>query len=410
MRRVRRRSFLGRVSRGERGAVGTILAVLLLGGVVMGMLALSVDVGNIWSERRQLQNGADATSLALADACAKGTAGCSADPALNNLQPLAGENAIDKLAQLDAGQLCGHGSTRFPLSGLPPCTDTGSFQQLTKCNPVPSWLLGQDIPYVETRPSTLGQGNSTILPKYFSQLLVGGAGPNVTESACARAAWGPAGNTGNTLPISIGACDWANDTAVDGVPGKRYAPSPPYDPPPGDSTTALPSNVTTPPPGYVYGIFTHSANKCVGMPGAAYPGGFSWLNSASCVANIGADGWVLGSTGNGNQCSATDLQKYVGTEVFIPITDQVVGTGSTASYHVSGVASFFFAGWDNFSTAAPTKTYSVYAEPATVCPPTTCNGASDQYIWGWFTSGEKPLDSSIIGTVDRGATQIVQAG
>ena len=53
-------------SHGDRGAVAPLVAILMAGGVVLGMLTLSVDVGNIMWERRQLQNGADAASLALA--------------------------------------------------------------------------------------------------------------------------------------------------------------------------------------------------------------------------------------------------------------------------------------------------------------------------------------------------------
>lgn len=62
--------------RRERGGVAVIVAVLLAGGVLIGMLALSVDVGQIMYERRQLQNGADATSLALAQRCAANEADC----------------------------------------------------------------------------------------------------------------------------------------------------------------------------------------------------------------------------------------------------------------------------------------------------------------------------------------------
>ena len=59
-----RRSLRG--ERRDRGAAAVLVTVLLAGGVIMGMLALSVDVGTLMLERRQLQNGADATSLALA--------------------------------------------------------------------------------------------------------------------------------------------------------------------------------------------------------------------------------------------------------------------------------------------------------------------------------------------------------
>ncbi len=58
--------------RRDRGAVALIVTVLFAGGVLMGVAALTVDVGQLYSERRQLQNGADAAALSLAKVCATG--------------------------------------------------------------------------------------------------------------------------------------------------------------------------------------------------------------------------------------------------------------------------------------------------------------------------------------------------
>jgi Flp pilus assembly protein TadG len=51
----------------ERGAAGVLVAVMML--VVIGAGALAVDVGQIYAERAQLQNGADAGAIAVAQAC-----------------------------------------------------------------------------------------------------------------------------------------------------------------------------------------------------------------------------------------------------------------------------------------------------------------------------------------------------
>src|SRR5690606_25022436 len=45
--------------RGERGAVTTLVAVLLAGNVLLGMAALALDVGLYYVEREELQSGAD---------------------------------------------------------------------------------------------------------------------------------------------------------------------------------------------------------------------------------------------------------------------------------------------------------------------------------------------------------------
>ena len=55
----------------ERGAVAVLTAVVV-GAVLLAILALSVDVGGMTLERRQLQNAADATALALAQDCGAG--------------------------------------------------------------------------------------------------------------------------------------------------------------------------------------------------------------------------------------------------------------------------------------------------------------------------------------------------
>ena len=64
MRRLTR-LLAGRRADGERGAV-LVLTSVVVAFVAIGLLALTIDLGNITYNRAQLQNGADATSLALA--------------------------------------------------------------------------------------------------------------------------------------------------------------------------------------------------------------------------------------------------------------------------------------------------------------------------------------------------------
>ncbi|APX03145.1 TadE/TadG family type IV pilus assembly protein [Arthrobacter sp. QXT-31] len=63
----------------ERGAIAPMTALLMVG--VLGMAAFAVDVATMYSEHAQLQNGADASALAIAQSCAAETPGpeCS-DP------------------------------------------------------------------------------------------------------------------------------------------------------------------------------------------------------------------------------------------------------------------------------------------------------------------------------------------
>lgn len=53
----------------ERGAVAVIVALLMV--PLIGFVAVSVDVAALWAERQQLQTGADAGALAIAQDCAR---------------------------------------------------------------------------------------------------------------------------------------------------------------------------------------------------------------------------------------------------------------------------------------------------------------------------------------------------
>lgn len=68
---------LARRMRSERGASAVIVAILMV--PLIGCLAIAIDVGTLYAERAQLQNGADAAALAIARDCAED--GTCTDPA-----------------------------------------------------------------------------------------------------------------------------------------------------------------------------------------------------------------------------------------------------------------------------------------------------------------------------------------
>src|SRR5665811_2480716 len=82
--------------RGESGATAVIVALLMI--PLFGFAAISIDVGGLYFERRQLQNGADAAALAIAQDCAKGVCGDINATASD----LAGKNANDNAANATA--------------------------------------------------------------------------------------------------------------------------------------------------------------------------------------------------------------------------------------------------------------------------------------------------------------------
>jgi len=82
---------LRRWLREERGATAVLLALLMI--PLIGCLAISVDVGSLYGERAQLQNGADAAALAVATSCAKHLPACANPQQIAT--SYADQNAID---------------------------------------------------------------------------------------------------------------------------------------------------------------------------------------------------------------------------------------------------------------------------------------------------------------------------
>lgn len=82
----------------ERGAVSVIVAVLMV--ALLGFAALAIDVGLLYAEKAQLQSGADAAALSIAQTCAEDPADvlCSDTSPLANT--LADGNAHDGLTNV----------------------------------------------------------------------------------------------------------------------------------------------------------------------------------------------------------------------------------------------------------------------------------------------------------------------
>jgi Flp pilus assembly protein TadG len=75
--------------REDKGAVNVMVALLII--PLIGFAAIAVDVAALWSDRQQLQTGADAAALAIAQDCANNSCGVPATTA----QTLATPNKND---------------------------------------------------------------------------------------------------------------------------------------------------------------------------------------------------------------------------------------------------------------------------------------------------------------------------
>jgi Flp pilus assembly protein TadG len=145
--------------RDEHGAMIILLAAFCV--VMVGMAALVIDIGSLLDEKRQLQNGADAGALAIAQSCAIGPT-CNATLA----GPLANSNSKDN--------------------------DSAA---------VPSLDPANKTVVVRTTTRT---GGTSILPYSFGQILSGVSGKQVQAEATAQ--WAFAGRA-TALPLTISPCD-----------------------------------------------------------------------------------------------------------------------------------------------------------------------------------------------------------
>jgi Flp pilus assembly protein TadG len=143
----------------ERGAAGVIVGLMML--ALIGMGAVAVDVGQIYAERAQLQNGADAGAIAVARSCQNST--CNPSLATG----LANSNSNDGASDVKSVDI--------------------------------------SIPGQVTVTTTTRNGSSSFLTKMFASAL--SAGP-VTVGATSTASWGSPGAGPAALPLTFAPCQF----------------------------------------------------------------------------------------------------------------------------------------------------------------------------------------------------------
>ena len=318
--------------RRERGGIAALVVVLLALGVFTGVSALTLDVGSIWWERRQLQNSADSASLALASACARNAANCSpTNPAIATYRNL---NVADGTTSND-GVCAKFGSSYTPAAVFTTCpsatddaaTEAAKMADLAQCPPLPAWLktavaANGPVNYVEVRAGTAGTGSTASpLGNIFGKMVRGQDNPHV--SACARAAWGPA-KSSSLIPLTFSECEFNAATTNASTFGVE---------------TALPLKYAK-----------NTPNSCDSYKGRDYDGGFGWIKHPNgvCTATYVNGDWVEAETGvgAGNDC----IPKVVpGSVLYLPIYDCINKTKTfcgndamnpTTYYHIAGLAAF----------------------------------------------------------------------
>lgn len=358
------RPMMRLLGRDERGAIGVLIAVLIGGGVLFGLGALAIDVGQLYQNRAELQNGADAGALAVADSCALGscTTGIANTYATGNASKLTGNNAGVDL-------VCGSGS------GMAACPGTTGAPYDCPANP------SAGTNYVDVHTSTRTAGGSTLLPPVFARTLLdhsGYAGTNV--KACAQAEWG-APTSATTIAFTISACSWYVYTNN----GTTFAQPPPYPP------------NTVPDPSLDHILFEHGSqgSKTTGCPpyqpsGQDAPGNFGWTDdSGNCSVTINNSSYG----GNTGASISQDCQTALSNDqanktlIYLPVYSAISGTGTGITYTLLGFGAFVITGY-HITGSFQAKDWLTNKFP--------CSG-NNFCISGYFTHGLIPSTGGLGG-------------
>lgn len=392
--------------RGDGGAVAVLVALLSV--VLFGFGALVIDVGALYSERRQLQNGSDAGALAVAQSCAGGSCGAF----LADAENFASGNAVDKRSRVQSDEVCGLGP------GLPACTDP------------PAGLGGSG--YVRVTARTRETDGTTLVPPTLARVIVpvyNGTDVNASSTVI----WGAPGGLTSAIPVTFSLCEWKKFTSD----GTKLAPAPDYavHTDLGYSTSWLKDSGST----YERTFYTHDTKAAsegvetacpASPPGGDTGGSFGWLSdektgtSGTCSATTtlspsGEPGYE-NKPGNTvpKECKKGDFPKP-GTVVYIPIydyftagsdveVDEVDKNGKTSKatgqhvwYHVAGYAVFYVTGYNlQLPQGGDEKSLVTGSFPC---------GGQERCMSGFFTAGLAPGTGPVVDGPSYGAniTQLV---
>lgn len=296
-------------SQRDEGAVLVWVALTLT--ILLGFGALVIDIGRLYVERRELQNGADAAALAIAQDCSRDECGDEVGTA----EDFADWNSKDERSAIKAGTPC------------------GNHPDLVACDPVdaPEGIGGAY--WVRVGTSTLTGDGSEQVSFLLGQVISGLTGKEVQASAAA--AWGPLG-AASTLPFTFSECEFNNLGDLNGL-----------------NEFGVPNGVT-----HVYsksggGPNAEPAPGCDSRvpSGGTVEGGFGWLNvsGGTCSVQLSVGDTITGPGDPGNDnllrkspCSESLVRN---TEVLLPLFGSVTGTGNNAVYTIVGFAGFIVTGY-----------------------------------------------------------------
>jgi Flp pilus assembly protein TadG len=267
----------------DEGAIAVIVAATLV--VLLGMGALVMDVGNLYWERRQLQNGADAAALAAAQDIVDGT----------------GATAYETARQY---------------------ADANNSRGAFVANANPGYVVEPNSVTVTT------ETGSYAAPGQLTSILASVVGvPGYATTATATASWGFVGG-GATIPLTFSECEW--DLLTGGL-----------------GSDALPTGIKTvyhhtdpkngascgekDPPGGFGWLDEDGTGTCTAQVEMGAVDGDTGSGSPTPSASTG--------------CTEKFFEDLLGKTVLMPIFTTITGTGSNATYTIIGFAAVEITGY-----------------------------------------------------------------
>lgn len=328
---------------GERGAISILVALLMV--VLLGFVAIVVDVGLLYAERAQLRNGADAAALGMAQTCARNTSDplCSDSSVL--AKQLADSNAADGLSNVRAITL----------------------------NKAAGAVT------VSTGAQSAG-GEPDTVSFFFAGIL---GIPTAEAGAESSAVWGSPTAGTTPFPVAFSVCQV--EGKVEGgaqrlqLHGSGANPACNY----GPSGAPVPGGFgwLVQDPGVCGGSVDITVNEGGSAPGNSGP--------PNCEATLNR--W------------AAELTAGRKVTVLLPVFDKVTGTGASASYHLKAFAAFSISGWKfTGGDTLPMTFRSTSSNPQLDCSQ-NCRG-----IIGSFVKYVSLADGYRLGPVDAYGARVVR--
>ena len=179
--------------RDETGAVLALVGALVAASVFLGILALVIDGGALYLERRTVSNAAESGALSLARLCADQPNTCVSS---SIAQEMANADSPDGATKVT--EVCVSGKTP---SGSTCLTPTGT---KLDCTPVPNGVSSYARVRTETLSNEPGGGISALFD----------FGQTNSLKACAQARWGNASSAAVYSPFAISICEWARQQSL----------------------------------------------------------------------------------------------------------------------------------------------------------------------------------------------------